>query len=130
MADVWQSLTLGDVFSGLNQGLGDIQAQANDLFSKYSAVVEQMNAKVNALQSILSATGNLLNKLQTSGLYVCYLAPAQGGWATRLQNAQNAPPNDGYSAGLCIIAQGIDLNAVAQQYQNLMDILTAPIQVP
>ena len=130
MADVWQSLTLGDVFSGLNQGLGDIQAQANDLFNKYSAVVSQMNAKVNALQSILNTTSNLLSKLQASGLYVCYLAPAQGGWATRLQNATGAPPNDGYSAGICVIAQGVDLSTVSQQYQNLMDVLTTPVQVP
>lgn len=130
MADTWQSLTLGDVFQGLNQGLSDIQAQADDLFRKYSAVVNQMNTKVNALQSILNTTGNLLGKLQTSGLYVCYLEPAQGGWATRLQTAQNAPPNSGYSAGLCIIAQEVDLTSVAQSYQNLMDILTAPIQVP
>ena len=130
MPDTWQSLTLGDVFQGLNQGLSDIQAQADDLFRKYSAVVNQMNTKVSALQSILNTTGNLLNKLQTSGLYVCYLAPAQGGWATRLQSATGAPPNDGYSAGLCIIAQGVDLNVVTQQYQSLMDILTSPMQIP
>ncbi len=130
MADTWQSLTLGDVFSGLNQGLGDIQAQANDLFSKYSAVVTQMNDKVNALQSVLSQSGSLLNKLQQTGLYVCYLQPAQGGWATRLQNAQGAPPNNGYSAGVCIIAQGADINSIAQKYQSLMDVLTSPIEVP
>ena len=130
MADTWQYLTLGDVFSGLSQGLGDIQAQADDLFNKYSAVVNQMNTKVNALQSVLNTTGSLLQKLSASGLYVCYLQPAQGGWATRLQNATGAPPNSGYSAGVCIIAQGVDINSIAQKYQSLMDVLTSPPQIP
>ncbi len=130
MADTWQPLTLGDVFSGLNWGLGNVQSQAGDLFRKYSAVRDQLNTKVSALQSVLNSTGSLLSKLQSTDLYVCYLEPAQGGWATRLQNAQGAPPNDGYSAGLCLIAQGVDLNAVARSYQNLMDILTSPVQIP
>ncbi len=130
MPDTWQSLTLGDVFQGLSQGLGNIQAQASDLFNKYSAVVNQLNVKVNTLESLLNGTGNLLNKLQSTGFYVCYLEPSQGGWATRLINAQNAPPNEGYSAGICFIAQGVDLQSVAQSYQNLMDVLTSPINIP
>ena len=128
--DAWQSLTLGEVFQGLSQGLGDVHAQASDLFDKYSAVVNQLSAKVNTLEYLLNRTGNLLNKLQSTGLYVCYLSPSQGGWATRLINAQNAPPNDGYSAGICLVAQGVDIQDVAQKYQNMMEVLTSPIQIP
>jgi len=128
--DSWQSMTLGDVFPGLTQSFEKIQAQANDLFKKYSAVANQLNDKVSALNAIINTTGNFLNTLQSTGLYVCYLSPASGGWATRLQNATGAPPNSGYSAGVCLIAQGPDLNSVAKKYQELMKILTSPIQVP
>ena len=97
MADIWQSKTLGDVFSGSAQSLANIQKEAGDLFNKYSAVADQLGQKIAVLNSMLSGTGDLLNKLQGTGLYVLQLKPAQGNLVSRISNASN-PPAGGYSA--------------------------------
>ena len=129
MADVWQSLTLGDVFSGMNQSLGTVKAQADDLFMKYSAIANQLNEKVNALERILNGTGSLLDKLQNTGIYVLNLAPGSGNLVSRISNAQNPPTGD-YSAGIVLGVSAVDVQKVIQAYANLMEILTKPIEVP
>lgn len=129
MADTWQSKTLGDVFSGSAQSLGNIQKEAGDLFNKYSAVADQLGQKINVLNNMLSGTGDLLNKLQGTGLYVLQLSPASGNLVSRINNASNPPTGD-YSAGIVLGFSAVDLQAVIQGYQNAMDILTKPIEIP
>ena len=129
MADVWQSLTLGDVFSGMNRSLGTVKAQADDLFMKYSAIANQLNEKVNALERILNGTGNLLDKLQNTGIYVLNLTPASGNLVSRIANAQNPPTGD-YSTGIVLGVSAVDIQKVIQAYANLMDVLTKPIEIP
>ncbi len=129
MADVWQSKTLGDVFSGSAQSLGKIQAEAGDLFNKYSAVADQLGQKINVLNNMLAGTGDLLNKLRGTGLYVLELAPASGTLVNRIYNASNPPTGD-YSAGIVLGFSAVDLASVLEGYQNAMDILTKPIEIP
>jgi len=129
MADIWQSKTLGDVFSGSAQSLVSIQAEADNLFNKYSAVANQLGQKINVLNNLLNGTGDLLNKLQGTGLYVLQLPPSSGNLVNRIRNAQN-PPTGNYSAGIVLGFSAVDLQAVIQSYQNAMDILTKPIEIP
>ena len=129
MADTWQSKTLGDVFSGSAQSLVSIQAEADNLFNKYSAVANQLGQKINVLNNLLNGTGDLLNKLQGTGLYVLQLPPSSGNLVNRIRNAQN-PPTGNYSAGIVLGFSAVDLQAVIQSYQNAMDILTKPIEIP
>ena len=129
MADIWQSKTLGDVFSGSAQGLANIQKEAGDLFNKYSAVADQLGQKINVLNNLLNGTGDLLNKLQGTGLYVLQLEPAQGNLVSRINNASNPPTGD-YSAGIVLGFSAVDLASVIQGYQNAIEILTKPTEIP
>jgi len=129
MADIWQSKTLGDVFSGSSQSLTNLQKEAGDLFNKYSAVADQLGQKINVLNNMLAGTGDLLNKLQGTGLYVLQLEPASGNLVSRISNASN-PPTGNYSAGIVLGFSAMDLASVIQGYQNAIDILTKPIEIP
>jgi len=129
MADIWQSKTLGDVFSGSSQSLTNLQKEAGDLFNKYSAVADQLGQKINVLNNMLAGTGDLLNKLQGTGIYVLQLSPSQGNLVSRISNASN-PPTGNYSAGIVLGFSAMDLTSVIQGYQNAIDILTKPIEIP
>lgn len=129
MADIWQSKTLGDVFSGSSQSLTNLQKEAGDLFNKYSAVADQLGQKINILNNMLAGTGDLLNKLQGTGIYVLQLSPSQGNLVSRISNASN-PPTGNYSAGIVLGFSAMDLASVIQGYQNAIDILTKPIEIP
>ena len=129
MADVWQSKTLGDVFSGSAQSLEVIQAEADSLFRKYSAVEDQLGQKLAILDSLLGKTGKLLQDLQNTGVYVLPLLPESGNLVNRICNAAD-PPTGSYSAGLVIGISAVDLQTALTQYQKMMDILTKPIEIP
>jgi hypothetical protein len=126
----WQSLTLGGIFPGSAATIADLQAEADDLLNKYSAVVGQMNAKVAALDGIIGTTLGLASAMGAAGFYMLPLEPGAGGWQTRINAAAGAPPNNGASAGMVIVVQGPDVLAIADQYAKLSSILTSPISVP
>ncbi|ACO03026.1 MAG TPA: hypothetical protein DEP48_03050 [Persephonella sp.] len=129
MADTWQSMNLGDILTGPAQSIGAIDTEAKDLFTKYSAVANQLGQKVAVLNSLLGKTGGLLQDLQNTGIYVLQLEPGSGNLVSRIYNASNAPTGN-YSAGLVLGISAVDLASALDKYQKMMNILTSPIEVP
>lgn len=120
----------GGIFPGAAETVAGLQAEADDLLNKYAAVVGQINAKVLALDAIAANTLGLAAAMTAAGFYLLPLAPAAGNWQSRINTALDAPPTTGVSAGMVIICQGPDLEAVAEQYSRLSSILTSPVAVP
>jgi len=129
MAD-WQSLTLGGIFPGAAATIADLRAEADDLLNKYGAVVGQINAKVAALDGIANTTLGLASAMAAAGFYLLPLEPGVGGWQNRINAAAGAPPNNGACAGMVIIVQGVDVEAIAEQYAQLASVLSSPVSVP
>lgn len=129
MAD-WQSLTLGGIFPGAAATIAGLQAEADDLFGKYNAVMGQINAKVAALEGIADTTLGLASAMAAAGFYMLPLEPGVGGWQDRINAAAGAPANNGACAGFVVIVQGVDVAAIAEQYAKLSSVLASPVSVP
>ncbi|MBI3584188.1 MAG: hypothetical protein HY096_09625 [Nitrospinae bacterium] len=123
----WQSLTLDSIFGGLKLSLDAQKTEVNKLLKKGNLVLGNLQGRLDAMNSLMSNNTSLADKLSASGIYVLYLQPGQGGWASRAQSESGAPPNDGYSAGVLMVVTGPDAMSIADKYQKIYDTLTTPI---
>ncbi|RUM51165.1 MAG: hypothetical protein DSY47_00020 [Hydrogenothermus sp.] len=126
----WQNLTLADVFPAQAQALDKIHKQATDIFNKSTAVADQLQRKIDALNNIIGTTTGLLGDIQEAGFYVLMLEPNSGGIVQRIQSASNPPPVDAYSAGIVIGVSAPDLPTIVNKYQKLINVITSPIDIP
>ena len=126
----WENLTLADVFPAQAQALDKIHKQATDIFNKSTAVADQLQKKIDAINNIIGTTTGLLGDIQEAGFYVLMLEPNSGGIVQRIQSASNPPPINAYSAGIVIGVSAPDLPTIVNKYQKLMNIITSPIEIP
>ena len=126
----WISTTLNEA---MGKAISDVQSVLDTANATLSGLVTQMNQVVNNLNSVLDALTIHQDGIKASaeaGFYFIELSAHQGAWNTRLYDAENAPPNSGYSAGFATIVVAPDLDRVTTAFDMIKKALTTPLNLP
>ena len=129
VTDVWQAVTLGDVFPGVEKRAAELRAKTDKIISEANSVLEAFTTKARAAEGILTTTASVAEQISVSGFYMLPMLPGHGTIQSRINGADNAPPHgpDPLTCGMVIMFQGVDPVSVAERYQSLLKILTSPI---
>jgi len=124
----WQSQTLGDLLPGMKGTAENLMNAADSVKGAFDEQLAMVQGKADTLHAIAGTTANLLSDLAEVGFYINAMAPASGGYLTRINSADlepSSPPNSGYSANLVITVTAPDIASVAAKYGKLMNALTS-----
>lgn len=127
MPDNWESQTLGDVFPAMKEASEKLKEQGDDLFGKANFVLDKFSQQVTEINDAITKANNSISRLAEAGIYTLKLEPAAGEWSLRAINAEGAPPDLGFCAGVLIIVTAPNLEEVAAKFQKIEEVLTSPI---
>lgn len=120
--------------TNLAGAMGDITAKATAAAGELQKTIgkfdKQLQTNATAANSVLSAatsSRDLISKLQSAGIYTLILAPGQGSWVTRMQQAANAPPGGGFCCGTISITIVPDLNSASSALDKMKTAMEKPV---
>ena len=122
--DIWQSLTLAQLFPATFSIASDLLLNAGRWLSNLQHAISMINILSSSIGTLLDEANSFMNDLNGSGVYAVLLNSKKQGIMPRLVSELNAPPNSSqlYTAGFCVCFYAPDLPTSDKNYESLTSV--------